>query len=52
MGYSPWGHKELDMTEQARTQTHECKSGSHFSGHQKSLEDEFQHRKWAPLPLI
>ena len=21
MGYSPWGHKELDMTEHARTST-------------------------------
>ena len=22
MGYSPWGHKELDMTERLNTQTH------------------------------
>ena len=52
VGYSPWGHKELGMTEQAHMHTHAYKSGSHVSGHQKSLEDVFQHRKWAPLPLI
>ena len=24
-GYSPWGHKELDMTEQLNTHTYLCK---------------------------
>jgi hypothetical protein len=25
-GYSPWGHKELDTTEHAHTQSHELPS--------------------------
>ena len=24
MGYSPWGHKDLDMTEQLSMHTHTC----------------------------
>ena len=28
MGYSPWGHKESDRTEQAHTQTHGEKNSS------------------------
>ena len=30
MGYSPWGHKELDMTEHARMHTH-----NHFEAKKK-----------------
>ena len=26
MGYSPWGHKELDMTERLSTEQHTCLS--------------------------
>ena len=29
MGYSPWGHKELDTTEQITTRTHTHELTSH-----------------------
>ena len=33
MGYSPWGHKESDMTERLRTETHMARiSQDHIVG--------------------
>ena len=37
MGYSPWGHKESDMTEQPSTQTHTAQPFNHSSLFIKSV---------------
>ena len=38
MGSSPWGHKEADMTEYARTQAQEDKEGGGGEGQGKGGE--------------
>ena len=54
VGYSPWGRKESDMTEQARTQnTKRCRTSSHVQqvgGHQTQYLT-FERKvglKWTP----
>ena len=37
VGYSPWGHKELDTTEQLSTIQHEVQEGSQREGERKHL---------------
>ena len=41
MGYSPWGHKELDITGQLTTPAHEIKSENE-SGH-------FRKERWVEI---
>ena len=40
MGYSPWGHKELDMTEHPPTHTHTERAIEHIEGSIKNNEGD------------